>query len=144
MATPIAKLRERLNDPALSGVYRVSDDRDIRAALAAAKQDVAVVKLGRGKDAIVAGIANALEFPDWFGGNWDALEDCLTDLSWREDASRLIFLQGAVPDDDLGILVDVLSSAAEFWRDQRRPFVAVFTDPDKALNLPDLDKAIIG
>jgi hypothetical protein len=28
-------------------------------------------------------IAEALDFPDWYGGTWDALLDCLTDLSWR-------------------------------------------------------------
>ena len=26
--------------------------------------------------------AKTLEFPAWFGGNWDAWFDCLTDLGW--------------------------------------------------------------
>jgi hypothetical protein len=26
--------------------------------------------------------AAACEFPEWFGGNWDAFVDCLRDLSW--------------------------------------------------------------
>ena len=25
---------------------------------------------------------SVLEFPSWFGGNWDAFADCLQDLSW--------------------------------------------------------------
>lgn len=32
------------------------------------------------KDALHAALAEALDFPDWYGGNLDALYDCLTDL----------------------------------------------------------------
>ena len=40
-------------------------------------------------------IAQALEFPQWFGGNWDALEDCLTDLSWSKAAGHVLLFEGA-------------------------------------------------
>ena len=140
----MTKLLERLNDLARSGVYRALHDRDIRAALSGHKQDIAMIEIGRGKDAILAGIAKALEFPDWFGGNWDALEDCLTDLSWRTGTDRVILFRGAVADDDFDILVDVLTSAAGFWRKRGRAFVAVFIDPDKRLKLPVLYKTKAG
>ena len=32
------------------------------------------------KDTLHASIAEALDFPAWYGGNLDALMDCLTDL----------------------------------------------------------------
>lgn len=32
------------------------------------------------KDAFLDSIAQKLDFPDWFGRNWDALEEYLTDL----------------------------------------------------------------
>lgn len=134
------KLLARLSDPAKSGVYRVSHDRDLRKAVSADTHDVVAVSLGAGKDAMLASIAGALEFPDWFGANWDALEDCLTDLSWRPDKPRVILFLHAVKDDDLGIVLDVLSSSAEFWRERGRGFFAVFIDPARRLGLPDLHK----
>jgi RNAse (barnase) inhibitor barstar len=33
---------------------------------------------------LFAGLAQILDFPDWFGWNWDALEDLLGDLDWIE------------------------------------------------------------
>ena len=134
------KLLARLTDPAKSGVYRVSHERDIRDALSAETHDLVAVSLGAGKDAMLAAIAGSLEFPDWFGANWDALEDCLTDLSWRPDKPRVILFLDAVKDDDLGILLDVLSSAAEFWRERGRVFFALFIDPVRRLVLPALYK----
>jgi hypothetical protein len=43
------------------------------------------VRIGRGiksKQAILAIYAQSLQLPDYFGWNWDALEECLRDLSW--------------------------------------------------------------
>jgi hypothetical protein len=83
----------------------------------------------------IEAIARALEFPAWFGGNWDALEDCLGDLSWREAPHRLV-LRNFQPGDELGILIDVLSSAAQFWEEQGGSFLAIFVDPQRLLPLP--------
>jgi RNAse (barnase) inhibitor barstar len=80
-------------------------------------------------------IARALDFPEWFGGNWDALEDCLGDLKAPE---TLLVLRDFSRNEDLGILIDVLSSAAQFWSEQGRSFAAVFVDPRRELDLPGL------
>lgn len=134
----MSKLRARLSDPLRSGVYRARHDDDIRNALAGGSHELAAVELGAGKDAMLQSIGVALGFPEWFGGNWDALEDSLTDLSWRRDAPNVVLFSGAIAGDDFGILVDILASAAEFWREQGRGFFAVFIDPEGKLPLPGL------
>lgn len=138
--TAKSKLRERLTDAGRSGVYRVVQDAQIRESLTPANADLVDVRLGRGKDAILASLAEALGFPEWFGGNWDALEDSLADLSWRKDAPRVLLLTGAAKGDDLGILCDILVSVAQSWRDRGRAFFAVFVDPGGELALPVLFK----
>jgi hypothetical protein len=83
-------------------------------------------------------IARALEFPAWFGGNWDALEDCLGDLSWRESRETVLVIKNFIRNDELGILIDILASTAQFWAEQGGSFVAIFVDPKRKLDLPDL------
>lgn len=134
----MSKLLARLSDPARSGVYRASHKRDLCDALSGSGHDLAAVVLPPGKDAMLAAIATALDFPDWFGGNWDALEECLTDLSWRKRTARVILFSRASAGDDLGVLLDVLASAAESWRERGVAFFAVFIDPARKLALPAL------
>ena len=131
----MSKLLQRLQDPVRSGVYRARRTDEVLDATRGS--DLEIVAIAIGRDPIKA-IAAALDFPEWFGGNWDALEDCLQDLSWRKAAGRVLLLEGAVPGDELGILVDVLRSSAEFWSGRGRPFFAVFIDPRGALALPEL------
>jgi hypothetical protein len=95
------------------------------------------VQVDAGSDPILA-IARALDFPEWFGGNWDALEDCLGDLSWRHSPGTVLVIRNFVPGDELGILIDILGATARFWQEQGESFVAVFVDPQRALQLPSL------
>ncbi len=42
------------------------------------------------KQAAIAAIAKALDFPGWFGQNLDALYDSLTDLSWLPEGEYVL------------------------------------------------------
>ena len=132
----MSKLRERLQDPVRSGVYRVTRSDAIDDAMS----DAAQIDLKDG-DALRA-ISQALRFPDWFGGNWDALEDCLGDLSWRPGNGHVLVFRNwqALTSDDLGVLIDVLRSSAESWSGRGRPFFAVLIDPQARLALPPLHR----
>jgi len=138
----MAKLLNRLKDPAKSGVYRASRGDAIEDALRGSPLSLARIALQdvTGKSALLRRIAARLGFPAWFGENWDALEDCLTDLSWREGEGHVVVIEGFqfLPADELGVLIDVMSSAAEFWAARGKAFFAVFIDLDRVLMLADL------
>ncbi|MFD9813561.1 barstar family protein [Streptomyces sp. NPDC059080] len=77
----------------------------------------------RDKAAFLGRCARALRFPDWFGHNWDALADCLTDLSWCPAArGRLLVITGwqefavAAP-EDWHVVENVIADAVAYWRD---------------------------
>ena len=138
----MGKLTQRLTDAARSGVFRVPRVDDVVDAARGTGLDVAQADLSglHDKSALLERLAQSLGFPDWFGANWDALEDCLCDLSWRPGAGHVLLLRGhqALPPDDLGVLLDVLAACAGFWAERRRPFFAAFVDPGRVLALPDL------
>src|SRR5258705_13725559 len=64
--------------------------------------------------------ALAMHFPDYFGDNWDAFEDCLTDLSWA-DADGYFILYDHTDvfaehcPQHFDTLIEILKEAAEFW-----------------------------
>ncbi len=92
------------------------------------------------KATLMERLQSALHFPEWFGRNWDALEDCLTDMSWSDHVGYALLIRGggALRREQKPLfdtLVDVLKSAADYWRGQERPFWAFFLDvqPDPTL-----------
>lgn len=133
----MGKLIERLLDASRSGVYRSPRAEPIMDAVRGSALSLVMIR-AQGKEALLTQIAAELDFPDWFGQNWDALEDCLTDLSWRNAAGHVLVFEEPQPGDDLGVLIDVLQSVAEYWGRRGEPFFAVFIDPSRALALPDL------
>lgn len=128
----MSKLLQRLSDAKRSGVYRAGDARAIQEATRGSALDVVAIDARQPLESI----ARELEFPAWFGGNWDALEDLLGDLSWREGEGHVLVFTGCPKDAEL--LIDVLRASAEFWAGRNKPFFAVFIDPAKELALPEL------
>jgi len=130
-----------------SGVYRVSDAGALPPK-AAAGLDIVSISLAdvAAKDALLERFAAALAFPDWFGANWDALEDCLGDLSWRPDTGHLLLIEGfetlaSTARDDFGVLLDLLADVAEQSMARGRAFFALFVDPRRTLGLRAWDDA---
>jgi len=64
--------------------------------------------------------ARALDFPDYFGHNWDALEECLIDLEWLPAKGYILFITDAgyvLPDDEeeYETFLEILRDAGEAW-----------------------------
>jgi hypothetical protein len=81
------------------------------------------------KAALLARLASALRFPAWFGHNWDALADCLDDLSWLPGSGYLLVLEDsrrfyAAAPRDYQVMLEILADAAGAWRTRALPFWA--------------------
>ncbi len=102
-----------LADPALNGVYRLQQPSDQLPTLDGRALD--------DKEALLEALGWALELPDYYGGNWDALEECLRDMSWQPGPVVLqIEHANHLPQDLLLTLVDIFSDAADSWREEKR------------------------
>ncbi len=125
-----------------SGVFHLDTDFDeaaVQATAIAAGLEFARVDLREvsDKSGFLEAIAGALEFPDYFGMNWDALDECLSDLSWRPASGHVILLAGFRPSDgegavDAAILVRVLEGVVEYWKQREVPFYVILTGEPRA------------
>lgn len=72
----------------------------------------------RAKADLLAALADAGRFPGWFGGNWDALEDCLRDLSWIS-VRKVVIVHGDLPlldsSSECLIYLEILQTALADW-----------------------------
>lgn len=97
-----------------------------------------------GKDDLLRIIAEAGRFPDHFGANWDAVADCLGDLSWLGCRGYVFIVRhghrlSACCQANTEILLDVLAEAAETWSERGTVFTTVW-EGDQPLELPSLDE----
>lgn len=121
-------LKAHLSQVEQAGVYRLSAaDRSaldksadalnyasLKANLASTTDLEAVLKV-MGKD---------LSLPDWYGANLDALNDCLTDLSWCEAKGYVLALSGVstAGNESFATLNEVLGAVVAYWQEQDVPF----------------------
>lgn len=124
---------EVLDGSFTSGVGPLTDavETDDLVQRAAAKGWVALVaEASAGKAAILDQLAATGRFPHWFGRNWDALSDCLVDLSWLPAEGYLVLVEGwrdfeATWPRDAAVARSVLAHAADEWANRGTPFVVL-------------------
>jgi hypothetical protein len=81
----------------------------------------------RSKAELLEAFASAGHFPDYFGWNWDALQDCLRDLSWI-CSRRVVVMHRDLPllDDpaECRIYLEILLMVLTDWTGSIRPDAA--------------------
>jgi hypothetical protein len=73
----------------------------------------------------------ALQFPYYFGENWDAFEECLCDLEWLPAHTRVVFVTQLEKvltntDDQFRMFISILNGVAAYWNDQAGPSLTAF------------------
>ena len=127
-----------LTEAGKTGLFRLNT-RDLPALKAAtAELGHAYFSVDLQKAANVPGFIEALKrdlnFPEWFGGNLDALNDCLTDFSWHPASGYVITITGidrlrANP-TSFAAFNEVLSCAADYWQTRNIPFCVFYLADD--------------
>jgi|GEM_PF-3502664 len=51
------------------------------------------IKATIGKQDLLASLSEQLHFPSYFGNNWDALLDCISDPSWLEKSNLFVVFE---------------------------------------------------
>jgi RNAse (barnase) inhibitor barstar len=92
------------------------------------------------KDLFLKAISAAMDFPAFFGSNWDALEDCITDLSWRPAQGYCLLYDNAgefarQAPGDFATALEVFQAAADFWAAQKKPMWILLRDPNRLKDL---------
>jgi RNAse (barnase) inhibitor barstar len=119
-----------LSDVENAGVIDYQGHADaVEQAAAQARLKLLTVDLARAdsKRTLLASFAEGLGLPEHFGGNWDALADCLEDSDWLGGSGVAIRVAHSTAyrkahPHDWEVAEEILAEAAEFWRERHLPF----------------------
>ena len=122
---PVAAI-ESLLEEGQAGVWFLPRHAESKSLQAAAKRHgfaffhIEGKNISR-KEQLLNHAATALRLPEDFGHNWDALEECLTDMEWVDADGYVIYYDhidgflNAHP-DQFETLVEILRDAVASWK----------------------------
>ena len=98
--------------------------------------------IGR-KEQLLNHVATAMRFPGEFGHNWDALEECLTDLEWVDAEGYVLYydhIEGllAAHPDQFETLVEILRDAVASWKEDGEAMIVLLSGSKPPKNVPKL------
>lgn len=114
-----------------AGIYHLPYAADLALEEAAESLGYPLLRLDLArvtdKEGFLAAIGKVLDFPDWYGHNWDALADCLSDMSWLEADGYVLVLDhadafAAANPTDFGTALSILQETSDAWREDGIPF----------------------
>ena len=90
----------------------------------------------KNKEQLLRALKEGLCFPDCFGFNWDALQDCITDLSWLKGVSKVDIaiknsnkLMSDEPESSRQTFFEIMDYAVSFWQ----------VEKERSLPFPGMD-----
>jgi len=131
-------------------VFRLESPRMAQTLIQQAVAAGLIVTRGDGdgvttKAEFLVRIARDLDFPDYFGHNWDAFADCLGDFAAAPGNGRLLILEhfdelARASPRDWRTALTILTRAAEERQHTSRPLVVVLSMPSAAApGIPAID-----
>ena len=118
MMTDLAFISET-RPPWLLMTQREITQRDVPDGILLVEADAALMMNWGG---VFYELAAVFQFPDYFGKNYNALDDCITDLDWLPAEGYLLVIKNSASllieesdDDDLEGLLYLLSEAGKEW-----------------------------
>jgi RNAse (barnase) inhibitor barstar len=134
-------LLQKIHDPKSAAVLK-ADALSLEDAYALAthlqKEEVITLDLDgaklQNKEELLLTIATGLQFPSYFGHNWDALLDSLTDMGWLPAKGYVLILVHAdtlhkADPQTHDMLLDVVRDAAERLHEEKPFFVKLVRVP---------------
>jgi len=90
---------------------------------------------------LLSEFAGRLTFPDYFGRNWDAFDECIQDLEWVAASGYLVVIANAdrlleKDKDNYDVFLDSMRTAAKEWARRQTgeshgiPFHVILLVPD--------------
>lgn len=75
------------------------------------------------KEQLLSSMKEALSFPDYFGMNWDSLDEALKDLSWLDEVESIHIafdnpkaILSSEAEKDHVIFTEIIDSTIEYWK----------------------------
>jgi len=131
-----------------AGIYYLPATRcdALEAAAIKAHLRPAPVKISRGTHSgeLLKQLGEVLDFPDWYGANFDALHDCLTDPDFVPGTGLALFLSGTAnlhkgDPDGFATLIEVFQAVAGELGRRGTPFWVLLDSP--AAGIPAFPEA---
>jgi RNAse (barnase) inhibitor barstar len=95
------------------------------------------------KEQLLNAFATALRLPESFGHNWDALEECLTDLEAGDNDGYVIYFDHidgllAAHPDQFETLVEMLRDAVQSWKEDGTAMIVLLSGAKPPKGVPKL------
>lgn len=124
-----------LADPTRNGLYRLTPGAARACDTLSLRTLTPLPRIDRAS--LLAALGMTLAFPDYYGQNWDAAWDCLTELQWPGGQLLAIHLpittEHEVVEEDLEIFLELLADACRHFAEQGKALCLLVESAKPAL-----------